>query len=1649
MLTDSVFDRLLNFASEEEIPYADDRPLLPVEDIIRPLDEIEVRYEAAIKGAVYSETDRILKPALAIASKPGKKKPQLEKIEWNPVAGISTALYALWHEGWQLGQQHATRELNLDLLKNGTSRKFTEFSQTARFASDEVFIAYPPDYGIPLSSTNLREAIIARNMKLANDVTDSTARSIRGAVLDSVEQHGNNAIPKRDRDLLVSRINLALGRQSKQEILDLNKGIGDPLVKTQLTVPGTQSVSSRAKTIARTELSAAYSLGRLQVYNQSGRVAKVRWQAIGDLATCPVCRSRNGTVHELNGILSATKISFKSVYDPAQYVIPAHPRDRCHWEPVFDNDEDDQDKLNDEGRDPRLRQIVKQSASWAAAGIVGKIGSTIKTQQELAAKERERAITTRKLFINVATKAGGTALSLSLLYALLSYLDPDQAPSSQTQTRPVAPSSAVMDARSASQFPLLAGANIDLANVSAAVLLQYGVIKPKDVDTLRKLVRTWLLTKQGVPPEKAIAGYLLPPEFLRLYPWMRDIGDVRQITVEELMRRGMARDIGEKVIDYIRKALGERLGLPPVRVREGVDLARSTPEQIQKFLPANLANAPKVADSISRYITNRTATGNPVTSITELKNVPGVGQKTIDALSAKEFTDNINALVLAIDLDERVARTIAAQLGIGPKKAAEIIKELRERGQYLNVDDLIGRLKSRLKGTSLDLSVKEEAIIRRSLEGKLFVVPVRNQQQALATPVTQSLSGIEDTGKLTGKTPSRAIVGKPPAPQIAGAPITEPTALPPARSPLTPPAGQMPYYQAPVERQPGEARAARTRAERARARRGEVPAPSQQAIPMDNREIKEAAERDRGNAIAAEARRTRDDIKRVEAAMLDDVTVKVFPTRQTYGQKRDREFDRTNKAIADAEASRGSVGKAINNARADKDVLDRRIEEFEARLGNLDDPLEIPYYDRAGRTAKEIKQGIKDARGRIDDRLKEIDASLAARDRAISAIDERVGVLDVFVEETLATIDRLPLGTKAEAMSRLDLAITRLREVKGGEGWKEIRDRLTEEIDQMKIEIADNRRASAVESAREMLRRAQATRSELIGERATAGTSALLREREELIRLRNRYDTLPDRADESTLGLVKETAKRREQIERQLGATQRLAQQYKLNAVRLAEELNASTQGYFEAIAELEGDDSIYQQRRRAAISSTEQVIQSRLESARSDLIRLRTIADPQVGIRYVMRQIPDASGMYEPSDVTTLGRARKSVDALDEAAQIRKSAMNQLRGRIVADRGYLRTIEGAFDYDSPRLETATQLKKVEGELQRWQDLKRTTLSTLDFDSRVLEERLEELRVQDPISYAQIKGDKLRQQMKRDRRRAEELLDRRINGLEEWKRKLQADAREELKYDNRSQQEIRQEIAKINDEAMQLGKTRRGELLGAWNKIAGTLKDERRVDAFVVKLQSERERLSDRARSGKQVSEGLKGSNWTPAQLQVLEQLSAEEWQAIVDAADSGSLTLMRDLGRRAQEWRSLIQQRDSLWAKAQERVRQIEKETGYSVKISLKPEEVELTVEDLLTPEEAQQRFRIGAPKRGGIRERPSPDRGLAELKSILGEGTGAFDPSNPRTYIEYVTAIDEAKDAYDRVDRRLDLMGFKSGKRLAQFGQLKRRKRIVRANI
>lgn len=402
LLKDSVFDPLLiQFKDEESIPYEDDKPILPKRYMEESLNNLSNGFQKNLYSTVEREGDRLYKKL------EGEDVKKIVATGWNVFIPLQRYIRDIWEKGWKLGQEHALMEIR------SFDTKFNQYQGLATFAEeDRPFRGesskvdpvgrkkdlspslrkgrQPTPYKTEprakrltdpltnqekqrinsLTQAGLNKAVEQRSLNLARDIDQKTKSEIKKYLLESsskLQSASTQEEKLKIRKDLERQINGAIGRQVQRA----NKeGIEAP--NTRNTIPGNTGFLARARLIANTELSAAYTISRLQAYEANG-VEWVRWQSLEDLRVCPVCRRRNGVVVRVSDILSGNpravgiSIGTPNFYNAKQYLIPVHGSCRCTWVPA-------EGPSDDPGRDPAKRNPPPISPGWIAAGSLSLLG---------------------------------------------------------------------------------------------------------------------------------------------------------------------------------------------------------------------------------------------------------------------------------------------------------------------------------------------------------------------------------------------------------------------------------------------------------------------------------------------------------------------------------------------------------------------------------------------------------------------------------------------------------------------------------------------------------------------------------------------------------------------------------------------------------------------------------------------------------------------------------------------------------------------------------------------------------------------------------------------------------------------------------------------------------------------------------------------------------------------------------------------------------------------------------------------------------------------------------------------------------------------------------------------------------------------------
>jgi endonuclease III len=461
-----------NTSQGQSQDFADDEPILGVDQLNLTLDRAESKYTSLLVGTIANQVDRWWKTIT-----PALDKLDLKKIDQHPLdtrSGIQGVLLGGWQEIFSTGSQDGIAEINeislqekeaspkglFNYERNVLSAEFSrrrrrndpdrtsmeqlvlvgdrhddwiEFANRDRSGIDKFLkgkpafeVAYPPDQADldVLSVEELREALNARTQLLATDLSDEVSDRIARVIKDSVDIHyveGNQVqrLPKAARTKIRNRINGIISYERTQQIA---QGVApEDLPRTKLKVPGRSETTlvSRAKMIASTELNAGYNLGRLQSYARAG-VTSVRWQAIGDLRTCKICLSRRGLVLPLEtvlraGIAQSGSKSRSNKYSKWEYVIPAHPFCRCAWQVAT------RSETKDQARAAVASSVAPLAKTWglidSAVKLTSAVGIATTAVGTAAAITRERQLQTKakNRAKNRTALAVGGVLSLGVL----------------------------------------------------------------------------------------------------------------------------------------------------------------------------------------------------------------------------------------------------------------------------------------------------------------------------------------------------------------------------------------------------------------------------------------------------------------------------------------------------------------------------------------------------------------------------------------------------------------------------------------------------------------------------------------------------------------------------------------------------------------------------------------------------------------------------------------------------------------------------------------------------------------------------------------------------------------------------------------------------------------------------------------------------------------------------------------------------------------------------------------------------------------------------------------------------------------------------------------------------------------------------------
>jgi len=245
---DSVFSELL------EPRFPDDRPLIPLERINSALDSIEDAAAQRMREILEDQTRRLIEAAAPALQR--RDAAAIAALDWDAAAQLQAPIFSTWSLGWRLGSQHMLEEMAAAVPRE---ERFAQFAPADREAIATLLKAQPGE----IANTGAELAVLRRTVQLAGSFSKDQLGGLKLSLIKAItpDQSGNTLSRK---DLLAE-------------------------IQTNLKVG-----SRRAEMIARTELTNAYNTSRLETALGSPLVTHLRFLAISDDRTTPICSSRNG-----------------------------------------------------------------------------------------------------------------------------------------------------------------------------------------------------------------------------------------------------------------------------------------------------------------------------------------------------------------------------------------------------------------------------------------------------------------------------------------------------------------------------------------------------------------------------------------------------------------------------------------------------------------------------------------------------------------------------------------------------------------------------------------------------------------------------------------------------------------------------------------------------------------------------------------------------------------------------------------------------------------------------------------------------------------------------------------------------------------------------------------------------------------------------------------------------------------------------------------------------------------------------------------------------------------------------------------------------------------------------------------------------------
>ncbi|HEY9657657.1 MAG TPA: hypothetical protein V6C65_04270 [Allocoleopsis sp.] len=637
LLRDSVFSPALA-QFKTSIPFAKDEPWLPRKTIESALDKIENRYADSISTLISTEAYKLVDRLQGAVEK--RDFEAINKADWSIDTPLQQLLWGVWADGWDLGQDHGFSEVTIAAKDAGV--ELQSGATLAEFA-DNPF----DNRKAPLRKNVLRSVIESRTIWLGNNVGDEVKAQIKQELVNAAL--GDADGKKIGKKELYSRVAKILGEDEAA------------------TDEARRGIQARAKRIARTELTAVYSLGRLEAYRASGLVRRVRyltfeWNPATEDRPCPVCAPRNGTVLDL--ITQWQLIT-------TVYLIPAHPHCRCAWVPIVEGggkpvgkDRSPNPKKPPPGINPLWLglTLADDGAIILGAGIQREL-------QRLTKAEREKRETRKRAI--AAAKVGGAAISFGAIFYLFFK-------SAQQQGWGELIGDVVTDrVREATDEVnkkivqrMLAGA-IEKAALPPGIEPGAALPEGKTVE-IQPADETLALTPGQIEQKQMMAERVTP----HLLEGIAKLPSPSDIQIEHLIAMGVPRSEASKLRSFILRYLKWQQAQPNVSIG-GVNLNLASVRE----LVASGAFTQKQAEALVAYTQkNPLKTLQDVTNVRYPNNRRAFTQKDINRLQLHFIQVNLNDK----NLNEEA---LAKRFGIEQRTAQKIRQELVDRGLFEDWQD--------------------------------------------------------------------------------------------------------------------------------------------------------------------------------------------------------------------------------------------------------------------------------------------------------------------------------------------------------------------------------------------------------------------------------------------------------------------------------------------------------------------------------------------------------------------------------------------------------------------------------------------------------------------------------------------------------------------------------------------------------------------------------------------------------------------------------------------------------------------------------------------------------------------------------------------------------------------------------------------------